>query len=162
MWKERAKPYYIVTKCGCWHNHYFLYYFPFLLLLTKPVGWSKGTGIVKKKTEWKRQMISRLFAPSLQSQFWNEEMKYLKPISWWNSALFLLSFKVFRSNFVVGRLAPDLYLCSALGEAVVLGEELLPLVFPQRGGRQVQVDVFSAPQKLLAPGKLSGSDLTLF
>ena len=60
--------------------------------------------------------------------------------------MFLLSFKVFRSNFLVGQLGdlpdlPDLYLCPALGEAVVLREELLPLVFPQRGGGQVQVNV---------------------
>ena len=59
-------------------------------------------------------------------------------------------------------LSSDLYLGSPLGEAVVLGEELFPLVFPQGGRRQVQVDVFSAPQKLLAPRKLSGTDLTLF
>ena len=58
-------------------------------------------------------------------------------------------------------LTSDLYLGSPLGEAVVLREELLPLVFPQRGGRQVQVDVFAAPQKLLAPRKIV-RDLTLF
>ena len=77
--------------------------------------------------------------------------------------MFLLSFKVFRSNFLVGQPGdlpdlPDLYLCPALGEAVVLREELLPLVFPQRGGGQVQVNVLSAPQKLLAPRKQSQTD----
>ena len=69
--------------------------------------------------------------------------------------MFLLSFKVFRSNLVIGLLAADLYLGSTLGEAVVLGEELFPLVFPQRGGRKVQVDVLPAPQELLAPRTLT-------
>ena len=57
-------------------------------------------------------------------------------------------------------LSSDLYLGSPLGEAVVLGEELLPLVFPQGGGGQVQVDVLPAPQELLAPRKVSSTDLT--
>ena len=50
------------------------------------------------------------------------------------------------------RAGADLYPGPALRQAVVLGEELLPLVLPQLGRRHVQVDVVPRPQELLAPG----------
>ena len=45
----------------------------------------------------------------------------------------------------------DLYFSSALCEAVVLSQELLPLVLPQLGRGEVQVNVLLAPEELLAP-----------
>ena len=41
----------------------------------------------------------------------------------------------------------------ALDDGVVLGQELLPLVLPQLGRGNVQVNVVPAPEKLVASGK---------
>ena len=44
----------------------------------------------------------------------------------------------------------NLNLSSPLRQAVVLGQELLPLMLPQLGRGHVQVDVLSAPHELVA------------
>lgn len=41
----------------------------------------------------------------------------------------------------------------ALDDGVVLGQELLPLVLPQLGRGNVQVNMVPAPEKLVASGK---------
>ena len=100
----------------------------------------------------------------MQSQSWNEENRIIRK-QFHDGILhcFCCPSRFLGQTLLLAVwLTSDLYLGSPLGEAVVLREELLPLVFPQRGGGQVQVDVLSAPQKLLAPRKMSEADLTLF
>ena len=66
--------YYIVTKCEV-ADIIIIFYFPFLLL-TKPLKVFEGRGLEIKKNVKEETIL--IFAPSLQSQSWNEETKILE------------------------------------------------------------------------------------